>query len=134
MQVYIADDNSEFVEFCVKVAKQEGWTPVLCEDGVELLRDLRLGDEPALVLCDLNMPNFAEAHFLRHPHSYRGIDAHAHNGVGHPKVLEQCSHPKPLRRCAHDAIDLQLSGALGHNGLRFGLRANQTASEYDRAA
>lgn len=57
MQVYIADDNSEFVEFCVKVAKQEGWTPVLCEDGVELLRDLRLGDEPALVLCDLNMPN-----------------------------------------------------------------------------
>jgi CheY-like chemotaxis protein len=57
MQVYIADDNSEFVEFCVKVAKQEGWTPVLCQDGVELLRDLKRGNELALVLCDLNMPN-----------------------------------------------------------------------------
>ena len=57
MQVYVADDNSEFVEFCVKVARQEGWTPVVCRDGVELLRDLKRGNEPALVLCDLNMPN-----------------------------------------------------------------------------
>ena len=57
LQLYIADDNEGFAEFCSTVAAKENWLPVSCRDGAELLDALRSGTGPALVICDLNMPN-----------------------------------------------------------------------------
>lgn len=55
-RLLIADDNVEFANFCAKVARGEGWTVTLCKNGAELLEAIRGDDHPALVLCDINMP------------------------------------------------------------------------------
>lgn len=55
-RLLIADDNVDFANFCAKVAHGEGWTVTLCKDGAELLEAIRRDDLPALVLCDVNMP------------------------------------------------------------------------------
>ncbi|MEP2715784.1 response regulator [Pseudophaeobacter sp.] len=55
-KLYIADDNSEFVEYLTTVSTRLGWEVETCSNGNELL-DLLLGsDEPAVVLVDINMP------------------------------------------------------------------------------
>lgn len=55
-QVYIADDNLEFVEFLALVARRAGWSTVTCENGRRLIEALRMDLGPALVLVDINMP------------------------------------------------------------------------------
>ncbi|MFZ7094510.1 response regulator [Primorskyibacter sp. 2E233] len=57
MNLFIADDNIEFAEFCAKVAALEGWHVTTCHDGSELLAVLKMETEPALVLCDVMMPD-----------------------------------------------------------------------------
>ncbi|WP_164932926.1 response regulator [Tropicibacter alexandrii] len=56
MKLFIADDNVEFGRMCAEVARREGWNVALCSNGRELLALLSDLDEPALVLCDINMP------------------------------------------------------------------------------
>lgn len=56
MNLYIADDNVEFAEFCAEVATLEGWHVKTCHDGSELLEALKMVTEPALILCDITMP------------------------------------------------------------------------------
>jgi CheY-like chemotaxis protein len=55
-KLYIADDNSEFAEYLTTVASRLGWTVEVCKNGNELLDLLLAGDEPAVVLVDINMP------------------------------------------------------------------------------
>jgi CheY-like chemotaxis protein len=55
-KLYIADDNSEFAEYLTTVASRLGWTVETCTNGNELLELLLAGDEPAVVLVDINMP------------------------------------------------------------------------------
>lgn len=55
-RIYIVDDNDAFARFCSEVANLEGWRPVICANGRELLDALDQGTEPALVLLDINMP------------------------------------------------------------------------------
>ena len=57
MRLYIADDNLEFSSVCEKVARREGWTVTICEDGAELLHALHQEHGPALILCDIHIPN-----------------------------------------------------------------------------
>ena len=56
MMLYVADDNTEFAEYCAEVARREGWTVEVSQNGSTLLEKLRQGNEPALVLCDIQMP------------------------------------------------------------------------------
>lgn len=58
MNLYIADDNVQFAEFCARVAKLEGWKVKTCNNGSELLAVLKIETEPALILCDIMMPDF----------------------------------------------------------------------------
>ncbi|WOI55491.1 response regulator [Palleronia sp. LCG004] len=57
MRIFIADDNAEFAEFCAEVARKDGWSPVLCRDGRELIQAMKREGGPALILCDLDMPH-----------------------------------------------------------------------------
>ncbi|MFZ7093431.1 response regulator [Primorskyibacter sp. 2E233] len=56
MLFYVADDNIEFAEYCTQVARREGWTVEVAQNGSDLLDKLRQGKEPALILCDIQMP------------------------------------------------------------------------------
>lgn len=56
MKLYIADDNVEFANYCAKVARLEGWQVQIFQNGSELLAVLRNTTEPALILCDMKMP------------------------------------------------------------------------------
>ncbi|SMP12285.1 response regulator [Shimia sagamensis] len=55
-KVYIADDNVEFAEYLAHVATRHGWDAEICSNGIKLLEGLQEGDEPALLLVDINMP------------------------------------------------------------------------------
>ncbi len=57
MNLYIADDNVEFAAFCAKVATLEGWQVKTCHDGSELLAVVKKETMPALILCDIKMPD-----------------------------------------------------------------------------
>ena len=54
--IYIADDNASFAQFCADAASIEGWQPQVCGNGMELVSALQQGQEPALVIIDINMP------------------------------------------------------------------------------
>lgn len=56
MRAYIADDNEEFSRFMRRVAENEGWRVTTCTTGRELLVEVALEDDPALIIVDLNMP------------------------------------------------------------------------------
>lgn len=36
-RLLIADDNAEFAAFCAKVARGDGWSVTICNNGAELL-------------------------------------------------------------------------------------------------
>lgn len=55
-KLYIADDNFEFVEYLQAVASRAGWQVETCGNGNELLALLLSGQDPAVVLVDINMP------------------------------------------------------------------------------
>jgi CheY-like chemotaxis protein len=55
-KLYIADDNFEFAEYLMTVARRLGWTVQTCSNGNELLALLRSGKGAAVVLVDINMP------------------------------------------------------------------------------
>tara|TARA_R110001583_G_scaffold182521_1_gene340562 strand:+ start:46414 stop:46818 length:405 start_codon:yes stop_codon:yes gene_type:complete len=59
MRLYIADDNVEFAEFCAEVATAEGWHVETSHNGSGLLTILKTetNPAPALILCDINMPD-----------------------------------------------------------------------------
>ena len=48
MLLYVADDNVEFAEFCAEIARREGWTVEISQNGSVLLEKLRQGNDPAL--------------------------------------------------------------------------------------
>lgn len=56
-KLYIADDNVEFAEYLAHVATRDGWEAEICSNGLKLLEKLKKGDEPALLLVDINMPH-----------------------------------------------------------------------------
>ncbi len=55
-QLYIADDNAEFASYVEAVARQQGWSVVVCNNGRELVEEVMAGDGPAVLLVDINMP------------------------------------------------------------------------------
>ncbi|MCT4554547.1 MAG: response regulator [Pelagimonas sp.] len=54
--LFVADDNEEFARFVATVAQRLGWTVEICLNGLELLEKLAKGDEPAVLMIDINMP------------------------------------------------------------------------------
>lgn len=56
MLLYVADDYIEFAMYCAQVARREGWTVEVAQNDSDLLDKLRQGKEPALILCDIQMP------------------------------------------------------------------------------
>lgn len=56
-QLFITDDNHDFVSFLETVAINEGWPVTTCGDGNELVEALGLGQKPAFVLLDMFMPS-----------------------------------------------------------------------------
>ncbi len=55
-KLYIADDNADFAEFVAAVANREGWSPVICVNGQDLVKKVAAGLGPALLIVDINMP------------------------------------------------------------------------------
>lgn len=56
LQIYIADDNTEFANYLATVAQRDGWETEVCANGRILLNRLSAGVGPAFVLVDINMP------------------------------------------------------------------------------
>ncbi|WP_139792916.1 response regulator [Pseudophaeobacter leonis] len=55
-QLYIADDNTGFSEYIATVASREGWLPVICVNGQDLVEQVASGSGSALLIVDIYMP------------------------------------------------------------------------------
>ncbi len=55
-QLYIADDNTGFSEYIATVASREGWVPVICVNGQEIVEQVASGSGSALLIVDIYMP------------------------------------------------------------------------------
>ena len=96
-RILAVDDNSVMLDVYMQLLGAEGYEVTLAKDGAEALKALETGENPDLVLLDIEMPNVSGWQLLeimRKRVDWHEIPVIMVTALIEPSVSEQESHPK----------------------------------------